>query len=130
LLTLFEPIVTILVVDLTRLRIRQSFVSFSHFDELLFGAFITPIRLLAGGQRRTDGMRGKYGFLSGWYFLLRVRYARLISRSEACLSIPSNYKELVCKLRRNARGLLYRNPRRMQRAGARIAAGRGRRGVT
>jgi hypothetical protein len=29
-----------------------------------------------------------YGFLSGWYFLLSVRYARLISLSVACLSSP------------------------------------------
>jgi len=34
---------------------------------------------------------GSYGFLSGWYFLLRVRYARLISFSDACLSIPRSF---------------------------------------
>lgn len=39
---------------------------------------------------RGRGKLGKgeaYGFLSGWYFLLSVRYAFLISRSEADLSM-------------------------------------------
>jgi hypothetical protein len=38
---------------------------------------------------------GSYGFLSGWYFLLRVRYARLISFSDACLSIPRSLERLA-----------------------------------
>jgi hypothetical protein len=36
-----------------------------------------------------------YGFLSGWYFLLRVRYALLISFSDACLSIPRSLEGLA-----------------------------------
>lgn len=36
------------------------------------------------------GSWSSYGFLSGWYFLLSVRYALLISLSDADLSISSN----------------------------------------
>ena len=40
-----------------------------------------------------------YGFLSGWYFLLRVRYAFLISRSEASLSNPSSCEGTIVSRR-------------------------------
>lgn len=42
--------------------------------------------------------KAAYGFLSGWYFLLSLRYALLISCSEACLSMPRSWNQLVIKL--------------------------------
>lgn len=41
---------------------------------------------VALGEERLEGT---YGFLSGWYLLLKVRYAFLISLSEADFEIPS-----------------------------------------
>lgn len=43
-----------------------------------------------GGRGEGRGKAGTYGFLSGWYFLLSVLYAFLMSLSEADLSIPSS----------------------------------------
>jgi len=42
--------------------------------------------------------KAAYGFLSGWYFLLSMRYALFISCSEACLSMPKSWNQLVIKL--------------------------------
>ncbi len=46
-----------------------------------------------GAKTETYGLPANlrtYGFLSGWYFLLSVRYARLISLSEADLSMSNS----------------------------------------
>ena len=59
---------------------------------------------------------GSYGFLSGWYFLLRVRYARLISFSDACLSIPRSLeglalvKQLLRVIKKRKDCILCRSP--------------------
>jgi hypothetical protein len=89
LLTLLEPLVSILVVDFAGFRDGESFVGFGDFDEFLFGRFIAP-GFLSMGLWGAIGEKGSYGFLSGWYFLLSVLYARLISRSPADLSIPKS----------------------------------------
>jgi hypothetical protein len=93
-LSLLQPFVSILVVYLPRFGIGKDFVRFGDFDELLL-CFLVPA---AGGVSKVGEIFGcggvagdTYGFLSGWYFLLRVRYARLRSLSEADLSTPSSW---------------------------------------
>jgi len=71
LLPLLKAFVPVLVVDFAGLGIRESFVGFGHFDELLFGCVV-----VSGESVRVNWgtwEEGIYGFLSGWYFLLRVR---------------------------------------------------------
>lgn len=83
LFVLFETFVAVLVVDAAGLGVREGFVGFSDFDEFLVRGFVASGQVCQfGGEWEEEG--GKlYGFLSGWYFLLNIRYAFLMSFSDA-----------------------------------------------
>jgi hypothetical protein len=75
LLTLLEPLVSILVVDFAGFRDGESFVGFGDFDEFLFGRFIAPGFLSMGlwGQLGKRGRTGSYlGGISCLVFCMRV----------------------------------------------------------
>lgn len=97
---LLEAFVAVLVVDFAGFADGEGVVGFGDFDEFLRGRVIatrigrieseaplTCSHLLKGACLSVDLPRDTHGFLSGWNFLLRVRYAFLISRSDADLSM-------------------------------------------
>ena len=72
LLPLLQAFMAVLVVDLAGLGVGESFVRLCYLDELLLGGGIPTAGLLVQALIRIrEG--GQYGFLSGWYFLLRSR---------------------------------------------------------
>jgi hypothetical protein len=97
LLVLLNTVVAVLVVDLTSLFLAEDFVGFGYLDELFTRLIVTTGMCQLGCVEVLGGFGWTYGFLSGWYFLLSVRYAFLISRSEASFLMPSNCAYRVSK---------------------------------
>lgn len=93
---LLQAFVAVFVVDLAGLGVGKGFISLCDFDELLLRSLVaTNICQTLEGSRKIElqiKCQATYGFLSGWNFLLRDRYARLMSLVDACLSMPKSYK--------------------------------------
>jgi hypothetical protein len=92
LFVLLQAFVPVLIVDASGLFVREGVVGFGNGDELVVGGLVVAVCrcvlacIILGSclQCVKHGKdRSTYGFLSGWYCLLNLRYAFLISRSEA-----------------------------------------------
>lgn len=97
LFVLVEAIVPVLVVDAPGFCRGEGVVGFGYRNEFVMGGVVTSVSFEISAQwepklRRRDCQQNlrTNGFLSGWYFLLSVRYARLISLSDADLSMSNS----------------------------------------
>jgi hypothetical protein len=97
LLVLLNTVVAVLIVDFASLFFAENFVGFGYLDKLLARLLVTTGICQLGCVEVLRVFGWTYGFLSGWYFLLSVRYAFLISRSEASFLMPSSCAYKVSK---------------------------------
>lgn len=133
-LVLFYALVAVLVVYAAGLFVDEDVIRFCNCDEFPMSGFVAAGRWLVSvargsveGEGEQLGLEWTYGFLSGWNFLLRDRYAFLIWRSEASFLRPRSCGNMLatCSKTWNCRGtrrinrdrscnIPYRNPRRKE----------------